>query len=209
MIGISRRYANELLQESGKSFAERVLELRLQKARVMLANASHDRAKIIEIAFACGFNDVSYFHRCFRRRFELLRQKSAGRIAPGASFGYSLAKLASREATASQAPHPARQHAVPFRPEEREKINSHLARSPRPPSLSSPLELSARGGDPRRAFAEPECLTRRAAFVRISPCHGVTTPSARVAIGCCNRPLMAWLGPATGPQKLAKFACGK
>ena len=70
MIGISRRYANELLQESGKSFAERVLELRLQKARVMLANASHDRAKIIEIAFACGFNDVSYFHRCFRRRFE-------------------------------------------------------------------------------------------------------------------------------------------
>jgi AraC-like DNA-binding protein len=69
MIGVSRRYANELLQESGKSFTERVLELRLQKARVMLANASHDRARVIEIAFACGFNDVSYFHRCFRRRF--------------------------------------------------------------------------------------------------------------------------------------------
>jgi AraC-like DNA-binding protein len=24
---------------------------------------------VIEIAHACGFNEVSYFNRCFRRRF--------------------------------------------------------------------------------------------------------------------------------------------
>jgi AraC-like DNA-binding protein len=35
----------------------------------MLAAALHDRLRVIEIAHACGFNDVSYFNRCFRRRF--------------------------------------------------------------------------------------------------------------------------------------------
>ena len=25
--------------------------------------------KVSDVAFACGFNDLSYFHRCFRRRF--------------------------------------------------------------------------------------------------------------------------------------------
>ncbi|MBR2121247.1 MAG: helix-turn-helix transcriptional regulator [Afipia sp.] len=67
--GVSRRYVNDLLHETGSSFAERVLELRLQKARSMLASACHDTTKINDIAFACGFNEVSYFHRCFRRRF--------------------------------------------------------------------------------------------------------------------------------------------
>jgi transcriptional regulator GlxA family with amidase domain len=46
-----------------------VLELRLQKARAMLAGANHHRTRICEIALACGFNEVSYFNRCFRRRF--------------------------------------------------------------------------------------------------------------------------------------------
>ena len=51
------------------SFTARVLELRLQKARMMLADHRNDRLKIDEVAFGCGFNEVSYFHRCFRRRF--------------------------------------------------------------------------------------------------------------------------------------------
>jgi transcriptional regulator GlxA family with amidase domain len=46
-----------------------VLELRLQKAQVMLADPRHHRLKVSEIAHACGFNEVSYFNRCFRRRF--------------------------------------------------------------------------------------------------------------------------------------------
>ncbi|MBR1269063.1 helix-turn-helix domain-containing protein [Bradyrhizobium sp. AUGA SZCCT0222] len=69
IAGVSRRYVNDLLSETGSSFAERVLELRLQKARMMLADHRNDRLKIDEVAFACGFNEVSYFHRCFRRRF--------------------------------------------------------------------------------------------------------------------------------------------
>jgi len=67
--GVSRRYLNDLLFETDNSFAERVLELRLQKASAMLADHCNDRLKIDEVAYACGFNEVSYFHRCFRRRF--------------------------------------------------------------------------------------------------------------------------------------------
>jgi AraC-like DNA-binding protein len=68
-LGVSPRYVNALLHETGLSLTERVLELRLQKARAMLADPRHDRLKVIEIAHACGFNEVSYFNRCFRRRF--------------------------------------------------------------------------------------------------------------------------------------------
>ena len=67
-LGLSQRYIQDLLQEAGASFTERVLELRLQMALAMLADPAHDALKIIDIAYACGFNDVSYFNRCFRRR---------------------------------------------------------------------------------------------------------------------------------------------
>ncbi|MBM3545209.1 MAG: helix-turn-helix domain-containing protein [Alphaproteobacteria bacterium] len=68
-LGLSQRYINDLLHETGSSLAERVLELRLQKARAMLADRRHHQLKVSEIAYACGFNEVSYFNRCFRRRF--------------------------------------------------------------------------------------------------------------------------------------------
>jgi len=68
-LGLSPRYVQELLQDTEFTFSERVLELRLQKARIMLADPRHVRLKISDIAFACGFNEVSYFNRCFRRRF--------------------------------------------------------------------------------------------------------------------------------------------
>ncbi|MBR1144784.1 helix-turn-helix transcriptional regulator [Bradyrhizobium sp. AUGA SZCCT0431] len=68
-LGLSRRYVNDLLAESGSGFAERVLEMRLHEARVMLTDAAHDRLKVSEIAWTCGFNEVPYFNRRFRRRF--------------------------------------------------------------------------------------------------------------------------------------------
>jgi AraC-like DNA-binding protein len=68
-LDISRRYLQELLQETGVSFTDRVLELRLQKARTMLADRRNDRIKISDIALASGFGDVSYFNQAFRRRF--------------------------------------------------------------------------------------------------------------------------------------------
>jgi AraC-like DNA-binding protein len=70
-IGVSPNYIQKLLHESGVTFTERVLELRLQKARLMLCDRRHDRLKVSEIALACGFGEVTNFNRCFRRRFGL------------------------------------------------------------------------------------------------------------------------------------------
>jgi AraC-like DNA-binding protein len=69
MLGLSGRYVQDLLQETGATFTERVLELRLQQACSMLMSARCDGQKVAEIARCCGFNDVSYFNRRFRARF--------------------------------------------------------------------------------------------------------------------------------------------
>ena len=66
--GLSERYVNELLYEAGAGFSARLIELRLRKAADLLARGER---RISDIAFECGFNDLSYFNRCFRRRFGL------------------------------------------------------------------------------------------------------------------------------------------
>ena len=68
-LGLTANYVQKLLHETGVSFTERILELRLQKARAMLADPRHSGKLVGEIAFLCGFNEVSYFNRRFRRRF--------------------------------------------------------------------------------------------------------------------------------------------
>ena len=74
--GLSERYVNELLYDTGANFSTRLLELRLRKVVDLLAQS--DQRKISEIAFACGFNDLSYFNRCFRRRFGLTPTAARG-----------------------------------------------------------------------------------------------------------------------------------
>src|SRR5262249_7272357 len=75
--GFFERYVNELLYEAGASFTLRLLELRLRKAADLLARPAERR--ISDIAFDCGFNDLSYFNRCFRRRFGLTPTAARGR----------------------------------------------------------------------------------------------------------------------------------
>jgi AraC-like DNA-binding protein len=65
-VGLSERYVNELLYEAGASFTVRLNELRLGKAARLLSMTT---TRISDIAFECGFNDLSYFNRSFRRRF--------------------------------------------------------------------------------------------------------------------------------------------
>ncbi len=74
--GLSERYVNELLYEAGASFTARLTELRLRMAAGLLAQAGERR--ISDIAFECGFNDLSYFNRCFRRRFGLTPSAARG-----------------------------------------------------------------------------------------------------------------------------------
>lgn len=73
---LSERYVNELLFEAGAGFTTRLTELRLHKAADLLA---HGQGRISDIAFACGFNDLSYFNRCFRRRFGLTPTAARGK----------------------------------------------------------------------------------------------------------------------------------
>jgi AraC-like DNA-binding protein len=68
-IGLSPRTVQDLLHETGRSFTERVLDLRLKKARALLASPRCAARRITDVAFDSGFNDVSYFNRAFRRRF--------------------------------------------------------------------------------------------------------------------------------------------
>ena len=68
-LGLSPRYVQNLLGETGRPFSDRVLELRLQKARKMLSEPACAGMKISEIAYASGFNEVSHFNRRFRSRF--------------------------------------------------------------------------------------------------------------------------------------------
>lgn len=77
-LGVTPRYVQTLLQEAGSTFTERVLELRLQRARSMLSDPRNDRMKIGEISEACGFSEISYFNRCFRRRFGLTPTAARG-----------------------------------------------------------------------------------------------------------------------------------
>jgi AraC-like DNA-binding protein len=67
--GVSRRYLQRLLEESGMSFTVRVKELRLQKAFALLTNVQHGKRRISDIAMEVGFSDVSHFNRLFRARF--------------------------------------------------------------------------------------------------------------------------------------------
>jgi AraC-like DNA-binding protein len=66
---VTPRYLQEMLHETGSGFTERVLELRLQHSCELLARADMTHRKVSDIAYSSGFNDLSYFHRCFRRRF--------------------------------------------------------------------------------------------------------------------------------------------
>jgi AraC-like DNA-binding protein len=75
-VRLSERYVNELLFEAGASFTTRLTELRLRKAAELLQQAER---RISDIAFECGFNDLSYFNRCFRRRFGLTPSAARGR----------------------------------------------------------------------------------------------------------------------------------
>ena len=68
-LGLSTRYVYDLLQDTGFGFSERVTELRLEAARLMLGDRRYGAMRISEIALASGFSDISHFNRSFRRRF--------------------------------------------------------------------------------------------------------------------------------------------
>jgi AraC-like DNA-binding protein len=68
-LGLSRRSVQRLLEETGKSFTVHLTERRLDRAYAMLGDRARANLKIIDIALAAGFANLSHFNRLFRARF--------------------------------------------------------------------------------------------------------------------------------------------
>jgi AraC-like DNA-binding protein len=67
--GITPRYVHLLLEQSGKTFTQHVLLMRLERAAQLLGDDNRQNRKIADIAFEVGFTDLSHFNRVFRRHF--------------------------------------------------------------------------------------------------------------------------------------------
>ena len=69
LLGVTPRYVHLLMEETGKSFANHMMERRLERVGALLHDPRARHQKIAEIAAEAGFSDLSYFNRAFRRRF--------------------------------------------------------------------------------------------------------------------------------------------
>jgi AraC-like DNA-binding protein len=68
-LGITPRCVHLLLEQSGHTFTQHVLQMRLEKAAKLLGDDKHHNRRIAEIALEVGFTDLSHFNRAFRRHF--------------------------------------------------------------------------------------------------------------------------------------------
>ena len=63
------RSIQRMFEAEGTTFTDYVLAQRLARAHRMLGDPRRRAEKISTVAFDCGFADVSYFNRVFRRRY--------------------------------------------------------------------------------------------------------------------------------------------
>ena len=68
-IGISPRYASDLMAAEQNSFRSYVQAQRLERCKRDLSDPAQVARHVGEIAFACGFNDLAHFSRIFKQRF--------------------------------------------------------------------------------------------------------------------------------------------
>lgn len=84
-LGISHRYVQHLFEENGRTLSSAILDERLKAARHALTDPACDGMKISQIAFDCGFSDLSYFNRAYRQKYgetpKAARQTSAPPMA--------------------------------------------------------------------------------------------------------------------------------
>jgi AraC-like DNA-binding protein len=69
-FGISLRTLHGRFENLGKTFGRWLLEMRLDSCSRALKDPSQHRY-ISELAYNCGFNDLSHFNKAFRNRFEM------------------------------------------------------------------------------------------------------------------------------------------
>jgi AraC-like DNA-binding protein len=66
---ITPRQVQRLFESEGITFSDYLLEQRLNRALDILRDERLVRATINSVAYQCGFGEISYFNRTFRRRF--------------------------------------------------------------------------------------------------------------------------------------------
>lgn len=67
--GLNRRMVERLMEEHGETVSLAILRRRLAEALAMLRDPAARHMRISDIADACGFSDLSYFNRSFKRQF--------------------------------------------------------------------------------------------------------------------------------------------
>jgi len=67
--GVSERYLRKLFEQEGTSFSAHVLEQRLAQVCRRLGDPRCAAMSISALAYATGFNDLSYFNKAFRRAY--------------------------------------------------------------------------------------------------------------------------------------------
>lgn len=67
-LGVSARYLQQVFAETGTTPARYLLARRLDAAALRLRHADKP-CRVTDVALECGFSDLSYFSRAFRRRF--------------------------------------------------------------------------------------------------------------------------------------------
>jgi AraC-like DNA-binding protein len=68
-IGISPRYASDLMAAEQTSFRSYVQMQRLERCKRDLSDPAHLARHVSDIAFAWGFNDLAHFSRIFKQKF--------------------------------------------------------------------------------------------------------------------------------------------
>jgi len=85
--GCTPRLVQRLFEMDGTTFTEYVLAQRLARAHSMLLGPGREAAKISTVAYDCGFGDVSYFNRAFRRSFGAAPSDIRAQAPPGIVTG--------------------------------------------------------------------------------------------------------------------------
>lgn len=68
-LGVTPRYLQRLFETDGGTFTEFLRSQRLARAHRLLTNPAFVHRQVSAIAYEVGFNDLSYFNRCFRQRY--------------------------------------------------------------------------------------------------------------------------------------------
>lgn len=68
-LGLSERLVQQVLHESGTTFSRLLLDTRLEKAAQALKSKTLSTTPVTEIAYNCGFSDLSGFYKAFNKRF--------------------------------------------------------------------------------------------------------------------------------------------